>query len=81
MGFHKNTEGQKAPSPQSPPPAPHIPRPGGHVWTGDHQPTCEGLLDPAGLRHLHGHRGGDAPGAARQTAGQGGTWGEEGDRA
>lgn len=27
MGFHKNTEGQKTPSPQSPPPSPHIPRP------------------------------------------------------
>lgn len=51
------------------------------TWTGagggGSLPTCEGLLDPAGLRHLHGHRGGDAPRAACWTAGEVGTWGEE----
>lgn len=40
-------------------------------------PTCEGLLDPAGLRHLHGHSGGDAPRAAHRTTGEGGTWRKE----
>lgn len=76
----ENGEGNETPAPRillpPPRPAPCQTQPALEPKTS-RVPTCEGLLDPAGLRHLHGHHGRDVPRAARKTAGEGGTWGEE----